>query len=190
MRLGPEANYREAFRDSALTVLPDRRWRSGADRSVSDLYADTSAAVARSIHMNSVTSGLPCNGVCVAVNRLVLAGLVLLGVPDLGHAATFIVKPGNSDQHDRAPGDGDCADFRGVCTLRAAIEESNALAGRDQIEIPAGRYILTLGRLVISDDADLAGNDARKTSLDGNASSGVLLIAPVDAHATESVRIT
>ncbi|MGA9421363.1 MAG: hypothetical protein WBW61_03315 [Rhodanobacteraceae bacterium] len=50
-------------------------------------------------------------------------------------AATFTVDGlfDDADAHDAAPGDGICADNFGTCTLRAAIEESNALAGADQI---------------------------------------------------------
>ena len=42
------------------------------------------------------------------------------------------------------PGDGVCADAGGACTLRAAIEETNALPGADAIVVPAGAYLLTV----------------------------------------------
>jgi hypothetical protein len=42
---------------------------------------------------------------------------------------TFVVTDFNTDLGDKTPGDGICADMNGVCSLRAAIEEGNALAG-------------------------------------------------------------
>jgi CSLREA domain-containing protein len=48
------------------------------------------------------------------------------------------------DAVDAAPGDGLCATGGGVCTLRAAIQEANALAGSDTIVVPAGTYTLTI----------------------------------------------
>jgi CSLREA domain-containing protein len=39
-----------------------------------------------------------------------------------------------ADTSDTSPGDGLCADANGACTLRAAIEEANALGGPDRVE--------------------------------------------------------
>ncbi len=47
-------------------------------------------------------------------------------------AATFTVNS-TSDVGDNNAGDGVCNDGGGNCTLRAAIEESNALVGADNI---------------------------------------------------------
>lgn len=47
-------------------------------------------------------------------------------------AATFTVVS-TGDTADISPGDGICADAAGVCTLRAAIQEANALAGTDTV---------------------------------------------------------
>lgn len=57
-------------------------------------------------------------------------------------AATFTVDT-TADAHDDLPGDGVCADALGDCTLRAAVDEANALAGPDVVDIPAGTYVLT-----------------------------------------------
>jgi CSLREA domain-containing protein len=95
---------------------------------------------------------------------------VLLTASVLGslpvHAATFIVN-GAADAVDAHPGDGQCASVGGVCTLRAAIQETNALAGADLIRLPRGWYRLTLagpdedfaatGDLDVTDDLTLAG---------------------------------
>jgi hypothetical protein len=69
-----------------------------------------------------------------------------------------------------------CAAGSGECTLRAAIEESNALRGHDVVEVPAGTYVLghpgagdgpTGATLVVMDDLDLLGAGAAATVIDG-----------------------
>lgn len=56
-------------------------------------------------------------------------------------AATFTVNDFN-DGKDASPGDGICkTSGTGLCTLRAAIEEANALPGTDEIVIPNGASI-------------------------------------------------
>lgn len=72
---------------------------------------------------------------------LLLAGFVLVVGPPL-HGDTFYVDT-TADTVDAAPGDGSAADAGGNCSLRAAIMEANALAGTDEIHIPAGIYKLT-----------------------------------------------
>lgn len=49
------------------------------------------------------------------------------------------------DEVDVAPGDGVRGTSSGSCTLRAAVQESNALAGPDAIVLPSGSYVLALG---------------------------------------------
>ena len=64
---------------------------------------------------------------------LALAGLlVVLVTAGLARAATFTVDS-TGDGADADPGNGTCATSGAVCTLRAAIEEANALAGADSI---------------------------------------------------------
>ena len=66
-----------------------------------------------------------------------------------------------ADAPDAAPGDGSCATASGECTLRAALEESNALPGIDLVEValplPA-TVVLSLGELYIADSLQLVGN--------------------------------
>jgi len=50
-------------------------------------------------------------------------------------AAVFTVNSTN-DNPDQVPGDGFCADFFGQCTLRAALQETNQLAGADVVFVP------------------------------------------------------
>ena len=61
------------------------------------------------------------------------------------------------DLRDNLPGDGLCAAGSFLfCTLRAAIEEANALPGADVIKLPSGRHVLT--RPGINEDAAANGD--------------------------------
>ena len=62
---------------------------------------------------------------------------------------TFIVKSA-ADSPDANVGDGKCKSVAGKCTLRAAIQESNALAGPNTILVPQGEYKLTVSALLTS----------------------------------------
>ena len=96
---------------------------------------------------------------------------------------TFTVDS-ETDAGDARPDDGVCATLEGTCTLRAAIQEANALAGPDSIRVPAGLYVLTVtgvdedlaatGDLDITDDLVISGNFAATTIVDGNALDRVL----------------
>lgn len=98
-------------------------------------------------------------------------------------AAAFTVTS-TVDSVDASPGDGLCADSAGRCTLRAAIQETNALPGADGITVPAGTYTLTIpgreedasttGDLDIGDDLTIMGAGAEATALDGNQLDRVL----------------
>jgi hypothetical protein len=59
-------------------------------------------------------------------------------------ATEFVIDTRFSFHPDANPGDGVCADSQGNCSLRAAVEETNALPGRETILIPyeAGGYFL------------------------------------------------
>jgi CSLREA domain-containing protein len=108
--------------------------------------------------------------------------------------ATFTVNS-LTDAVDAAPGDGVCATREDLCTLRAAIQEANALSGKDIIVMPAGTYVLTIpgggedaaasGDLDILDDLELRGAGAATTIIDGNALDRIF-----DVAATASVTIT
>jgi CSLREA domain-containing protein len=62
------------------------------------------------------------------------------------------------------------------CSLREAIGAANVNPGADDVPVPAGTYLLTLGELVVSDDVNIAGGDQASTIFDGNHSSRVLKI--------------
>ena len=103
-----------------------------------------------------------------------VAGLVLFSIatPLPVEANTFTVNS-TDDAVDEDFGDGSCATAGGECTLRAAIQQANALAGADTIKLKAGLYTLTLagssendgatGDLDITEDLTLIGAGAKKT---------------------------
>ena len=83
------------------------------------------------------------------------------------------------DSHDARPGDGWCADACGVCSLRAAIEESNNAfqATATSITVPKGTYRLTRGQLDISKSQSITGTGANSSIIDGNDESRVFVIS-------------
>lgn len=94
-------------------------------------------------------------------------------------SAVFTVND-TTDATDANPGDSICetAPGNGVCTLRAAIQETNALPGMDIIILPSGIYTLTIpganednaatGDLDIRDDLTITGELSTTTIIDGN----------------------
>ena len=72
-----------------------------------------------------------------------------------------------TDEEDFISGDGVCetAPGNGVCTLRAAIEEANALLpGPHTITLPSGTYTLTLGHLEIHADLTIKERALARTA--------------------------
>jgi CSLREA domain-containing protein len=112
---------------------------------------------------------------------MLVAVLLLVGGVPLGSVvaadATFEVSS-TLDLPDGNPGDGLCL-AGDACTLRAAIQEANALDGPDTIVVPAGTYVLTFegagdddavsGDLDITDDVVITGDGSAATVVDGNA---------------------
>ena len=99
-------------------------------------------------------------------------------------AATFTVNT-TTDSVDANPGDGLCADASGLCSLRAAVMEANALSGADNIVVPAGVYRLTLsgvaseatGDLNLTSSITISGASAATTIIDGDNTFRVLDIS-------------
>ena len=92
------------------------------------------------------------------------------------HAADFRVNS-PADVADANPGDGFCetAFGNGVCTLRAAIMETNALTGADTIELQGdATYYLSAGVLPISDSVAITGGGPDGTIIDGNGRYEIL----------------
>ena len=81
-----------------------------------------------------------------------------------------------TDAVDADPGDGLCATGTGACTLRAAIQESNALSDNVVIDLGAGTYELSLSG---------AGEDAAATGdLDITKTQGTLTLTGASAADT------
>ena len=72
-----------------------------------------------------------------------------------GAPATFVVNS-TGDATDVSRGDGNCPTSAGVCTLRAAIQEANAHAGRRHDPAPAGVYELEIP--TVNDDLETTGD--------------------------------
>src|SRR5581483_3773208 len=97
-------------------------------------------------------------------------------------AATFVVDS-TADEVDASPGDGVCQTASMTCTLSAAVQEANHLAGADTIQLPAGAYVLTIppaadgdaanGDLEVLEDLTVTGAGAATTILDGNGAAKI-----------------
>lgn len=87
-------------------------------------------------------------------------------------ATTFVVNT-NRDTHDATPGDGVAADLSGQadssCSLRAAVEEADALAGADTIVVPShiGTFYLSLGSLRLQDHGTAIYAQGGRPLIDG-----------------------
>jgi CSLREA domain-containing protein len=96
-----------------------------------------------------------------------------------GSAGAAMLVDSVADAADANPGDGVCATEAGQCTLRAAIQEANALPGADTVQLPAGIYELGIqgtdeddcatGDLDIRGDLSIAGDLAPTTVIDAQA---------------------
>jgi len=121
--------------------------------------------------------------------HLLAAMMTLAPFPSTSLAASFIVNS-ELDQVDAVPGDGVCATASEACTLRAAIQEANALAGEESIEVPAGNHVLTIpgtdedaaatGDLDITDGLNVTGAGMDKSVIDAGGLDRVLEIQNVD----------
>lgn len=81
-------------------------------------------------------------------------GIALILVVGGAGAATFRVTT-SADTTDPNPGDGICGTLFS-CSLRQAVQESNALPGRDRIDVPEGTY--NLSRIGAGEDGALTGD--------------------------------
>ena len=110
-------------------------------------------------------------GFAGAVAALIIVTFAVL-MPGLARAATFTVDS-VADGSDSSPGNGICSSFGGGCTLRAAIEESNARPGVDTINIQGGTYELEIPTL--NEDSDSSGDfDIRDSVIiDGAGATGL-----------------
>ena len=124
----------------------------------------------------------------VAINKHYRLKILLVLAAGIGGlAAMFVIAAfadttltvnSPTDAPDATPGDGVCATTGGACTLRAAVQEANALAGADTIIVPAGLYTLTIsgqdedaaatGDLDLTQNVTINGAGLTTTIIDGN----------------------
>ncbi len=121
----------------------------------------------------------PLTGLFSGAFRLLLGIMLTLGTkPMLVAQAAVLTVNSTTDAIDVNPGDGICATAGGLCTLRAAIQEANALAGNDTILLPSGTYTLTIvgadenaaftGDLDITSNLVISATGATRPIVDGN----------------------
>src|SRR4029453_15253067 len=94
--------------------------------------------------------------------RGTLAAIVLVvSLSSVASGATFTVDS-PLDEGGAVPGGGACQTLSGACTLRAGVQEANALAGADTLEVSAGTYVLTIpeGQIQDGSSGDLNVNAA------------------------------
>ncbi|HEY9051300.1 MAG TPA: choice-of-anchor Q domain-containing protein [Gammaproteobacteria bacterium] len=119
-------------------------------------------------------------------NKSVLAFSLLLSTLSVNsQSATFNVND-YGDAGDITPGNGICETSTGnaVCTLRAAIGETNALAGADTINLPSGTYTIqsnaaysnSSGSFFITGELNLIGENASTTIIDANQRDRAMVI--------------
>ncbi|MDZ4767900.1 MAG: choice-of-anchor Q domain-containing protein [Chloroflexota bacterium] len=101
---------------------------------------------------------------------LLIASAFIVNLPIVG-AATFIVTNPDTDLSDSNPGNGVCSTSAGNCTLRAAVEEANALPGADTITMNATGgsfgYIRILNEIVVNSEITFISSSARLIQNDG-----------------------
>jgi len=91
-------------------------------------------------------AALPPLGLSTRIATLSMVSAATLVLTSLGSrtAAAIFAVNSTSDVVDASPGDGVCRTPNGTCTLRAAIQQANALPGPDVVTLPAGTYLLSI----------------------------------------------
>ena len=102
---------------------------------------------------------------------LVAFAVLVMAAPGHAAPATTFTVDSNADAPD-ATLNGVCDTGGGVCTLRAAITEANAVSGATiNFSMPGSvTYLLTLGTLTISSNMSIVGNGPAHTIVDGDGS--------------------
>jgi len=99
----------------------------------------------------------------------VLAPLIAAAIaPAPAGAFTIFTVDDSADFNDQDLSDGVCDADLGGCTLRAAVEQANALEGNDGILVPAGTFDLRIspgGALEITENAVIVGVAGARSTL-------------------------
>ncbi len=109
---------------------------------------------------------------------LLVFGSALALLPAAHSQAKAFTVDTTADAPDQSPGDGVCSIAGSGCSLRAAIQETNALPGLDSVVLPPGTYTLTVsgfgeeaavtGDLDITDSVLLQGVHPSRPVIDAN----------------------
>ena len=133
---------------------------------------------------------------------LILALTTLIAFPERTYGQATFVVDSTGDGGDSNAGNGVCDDGTGNCTLRAAIEEANALSGTDTVKLgisgsgphtiqPASALPTITDPLIILGSSQLGASG--NTNGSGLGSNAVLLIELDGTNAgssTDGLRIT
>ncbi|HMB37801.1 MAG TPA: choice-of-anchor D domain-containing protein, partial [Wenzhouxiangellaceae bacterium] len=90
----------------------------------------------------------------------------------------FVIDPIQADGSAANAGDGFCEDAEGRCTLRAAIEEANALGGARTIALPDGLFRLDQGGVSVTGDLTLIGLGVGQSEIVAEGAQRLFEIAP------------
>jgi large repetitive protein len=97
-----------------------------------------------------------------------------------GQSKTFVFKvDSTTDAHDANAGDGVCLTSFDTCTLRAALEEADALpeGSKIKVDVPAGTYDLSLGSLeATANTVTVSGAGRTTTVVTAGGASRVLFV--------------
>ena len=108
-----------------------------------------------------------------------------------GKGSAFTVNT-TDDISDVNPGDGVCETAAGnaQCSVRAAIEETNALPGADTVTVPAGTYVMDYynSTFDITDDLTLEGESTEMTVLEGGSGPADGSLMDIYGEATVNLR--
>ncbi|WP_183061672.1 choice-of-anchor U domain-containing protein [Motilibacter peucedani] len=102
--------------------------------------------------------------------------------------ATTVTVTSTADLPDADLSDGVCAAAGGACTLRAAVQQTDALPGMDTVTVPPGTYLLD-SALRVEDSLFLnAPGGAATTVLDGQHHDSVLEVRTAELLVCDSAR--
>lgn len=119
-------------------------------------------------------------------STVILTSAGLFTSPAPAAATTFTVNTA-ADAPDAAQGDGACATAAAQCSLRAAIQEANAMVGPDLIVLPSGEYHIAgtgdddaaIGDLDVGGgDLTIDGSGALNTVIDADRNDRIFDILP------------
>ena len=141
-----------------------------------DGLCETNEACIYSPHMGAYQGEGTLVGPCSFINGRISG--VNLYAYELDEMKTTFTVNSTDDEADANPGDGKCETITSdECTLRAAIEETNALGSYRVINIPDGTYQLSLGEMTISTDMTINGTSKALTRIDAQAASRIFNVS-------------